>query len=49
MVCGLGTQHASSQGQHTSFMVQELIEGVVCEAMVYVIHGEVVGFPRLGR
>ena len=29
-------------------MVQELIEGLLCEAMVYVIHGEVTGFPHLG-
>lgn len=40
---------AAAAGQHASFMVQELIEGVLCEAMVYVIHGEVAGFPQYYR
>ena len=29
-------------------MVQELIEGLLCEAMVYVIQGEIIGYPYLG-
>jgi len=35
-------------GQHSWFMVQELIEGLLCEAMVYVIQGEIIGYPYLG-
>ena len=46
-ICSLETPLFFS-GQHSWFMVQELIEGLLCEAMVYVIQGEIIGYPCLG-
>lgn len=40
---------AARAGDHSSFLVQELVEGVLCEAMVYVIHGQVAGRPQYYR
>ncbi|CAK9009222.1 unnamed protein product [Durusdinium trenchii] len=36
-------------GEHSSFMVQELIDGILCEAMVYVLHGQMVAHPQYYR
>ena len=47
-ICSLETPLFFFSGQHSWFMVQELIEGLLCEAMVYVIQGEIIGYPWLG-
>ncbi|CAE7207663.1 Carkd [Symbiodinium natans] len=39
-------EHAAEAGSHSYFMVQERIEDLCCEAMVYVLGGEIVGHPQ---
>ena len=39
-------QSAAAAGSHSYFMVQERIEGLCCEAMVYTLAGQIVGQPQ---
>ena len=39
-------QSAAAAGSHSYFMVQERIEGLCCEAMVYTLGGQIVGQPQ---
>ncbi|CAE8722922.1 unnamed protein product, partial [Polarella glacialis] len=46
---GSALQVMSSNGWHNSFLVQERIDGVVCEGMVFLLSGRPVGKPRYYR
>ena len=39
-------QSAAAAGSHSYFMVQERVEGLCCEAMVYTLGGRIVGHPQ---